>query len=240
MTFKRTPEDLEKRMRRQEAREQRGREALAAAADRRSAREEALQVERALPALRLIRRHHNFGVVTFKGSDGDYFLEGFTKAVERQKGGLLVLPAEGNIQGEDLGHEQAEDTLSMLSHHRREYGKLAVVAFIDFQFGDKKSIGTPLVARRVSDLLDAQNDPDQPNPGTGIVIIGSGDTSHLVTTGSNFMRETQHPVAGKLAIRYALDNHNELTTAPNDMSVRRDRLENTPIFVPPFPFEAPR
>ncbi len=235
MTFKRTPEDIEKTMRRQEARLLREQHALATAAKNRSAREEELRVERALPALRAIRLHHNLGVVTFKGSDEDYFLRGFTRAVEKRKGGLLVLPAQGNIQGEDLGPEQAEDTLSMLSHHRREHGKLAVVAFIDFQFGDKKSVGTPLVSNRAGEIINAWGDTDHPDPGLDIVIVGNGDTSHLATTRPDFVREVQHPVAGKLAIRYALDARNELTTAPN-LGAPRGSLEDAPLFIPPVPF----
>lgn len=210
---------------RKNRKEEREKREQAASVARRTAVENRFQTERAWPVFRqLVNNHASVGIVALKGADINYFIEGFVKILQKRGGSLLQLVSEGSIQGKALGHEHADDVSQKISRHRHEHGPLGIVAFTGFDFGDSETIGTPLVARRVTELIDRQNDAPGDRSNIGIFILGSGNEEHLPTH-TSFSQYQQHPVAGRLAVRYTLGEHHELSTVPGNLAAPQHRLE---------------
>lgn len=185
----------------------------AAAAERRDV-EDKIQRQRAQPAYSSLRELGSLGIVGLRGSDTDYLMDGLEACVDKSGGQIVTLPASGNIQGDNLGMEQAADTLTLASQLRRgPKTGVRVLAFLDFDFSDVDTMGTPDVTSRIVEIIGRQNNPGEKQDDLCVLVVGEGTVSDLPIS-SRFDRERQHAVAGLLALRFGLDGENELSVAP--------------------------
>lgn len=213
--YTRTPEDDAKSAERAQRRQEREQARMSTAAAERRATEEKIQRQRAQPAYSSLRELGNLGIVGLKGSDTDYLMDGLEACVDKAGGQIVTLPASGNIQGDDLGMEQATDTLTLASQLRRdpEISGTRVLAFLDFNFNDVRTTGTPGVTRRIIEIINRQNDSGNKQDDLCVLVVGNGEFDDLPAS-SHFDSSRQQAVAGILALRIGLDAENELSVAP--------------------------
>lgn len=209
-TYERTPDDdakADKRRQKREAREQAKIEKTAAAL--REAEYKAM-VAKAQPALTSLGMMRSLGVVGLEGSDTGYFVRGLEACVEKSRGRIAVLGAQGTIQGEDFDAAKETEALTEISRLRRAKGVVGsrVLAFVDFDFRDVESAGASTVTERVLAIIEH---PEEYS-GLNVLVVGQGEYNDLpLSTRSG---GSQHQVAKALALHFGLDAHNKLSVAP--------------------------
>ncbi len=190
----------------------------AKASDRRARREQQLEQEarllrreRARAAVILLENVGCLGVVALKGASVDYFLDGLEDTVGADK--VLRLDTYGKVQGVDLGPEEGQRYYRMMRNLYEEHSSSGILAFLGFNFADNESTGTPIIANYVRSIMERQAREKGRSPGQGILLIGDGQASDLITHDS-FKQSEQHPLGQLLTVHLALGANRELSTAP--------------------------
>lgn len=191
-------------------------EALEKQAKRRRVRERKLEAEqrkikteRARVLHSFLHEHGSAGLLVVDGVGDDTvtkFREGFESELESR---LLLMPADGNIQGDKRGDSFADITLGAISAHRDAFGQTGVLGFEDVDFSGQSGHGTPQVAEHVAEILAATR--EKPRSELAVVAFGRGKTQDMPT--SHFYNHgLERGFVGKLEIILGLDPRGEVKT----------------------------
>jgi hypothetical protein len=168
-----------------------------------------LKIERAHVLLSFLHKHGSGGLLVVEDVSEEAagkFREGFEMELGKR---LLLLPAEGNVQGEERDEVFAEQTLLAISQHRREHREKGVFGFDGVDFSGKSGRGTPLVANWVSELLTATRVKPRNSP--AVVAFGTGLESDMPTSGQ-YIHDRYRGFVDQLEIVLGLDEHGEAKT----------------------------
>lgn len=226
-------------------------EAMARRAERRLARERQLEaeerdrerahraeqrkikVERGMVLHHFLRRYGSAGLII--GEDVDEgvvadFREGFQIELTKR---LLMLPADGTIQGEERDNEFALETLGAMSAHHHAFGGTGVIGFEGTDFSGQSGEGTPEIATHVASVLNATGEDPRTVP--AIVAFGTGTVNDMPTS-AYYDRHINRGIVDGLAHVLALDEHGEPKTmvgpsalSPADAGVQHPYAQASPI-----------
>jgi hypothetical protein len=192
-------------------------------AERRAKRELAIKAERTVIVSKALRTSRNCGVIAMRGVGTKDFLTGISDNIGEDR--VLVLPAQGNIQGQPPAGENVEGQYTEFEHARemsellslfwRKHNKEGLIIFEGAKFSGDVGPGTKWVADRVSGILLRQNNRNaKPSLGEQIdpmvIVLGHGVPEDLPTA-TTYKVDEQPGVLEHLSMRFALCADGELT-----------------------------
>jgi hypothetical protein len=192
-------------------------------AERRAKRELAIKAERTAIVSKTLKISRNCGVIAMSGVQTKDFLTGISDNVGNDR--VLVLPAQGNIQGQPPAGENVQGQYTEFEHARemsellslfwRKHNKEGLIIFEGTKFSGDVGSGTEWVADRVTDILMRQNKRKK-EPSLGeqidpmIILLGHGVPEDLQT--ATTYRDHEHTgVVDHLSMTFALCADGELT-----------------------------
>lgn len=191
-------------------------EALERAAKRRRARERdvdaeqrRIKAERAQVLHSFLHRYGSAGLIVVEGVSDEAsarFREGFEVELDKR---LLVLPADGNIQGEERDASAAERAIEAMSSHRDSFGAIGVLGFEGVDFSGQSGRGTPAVYDYVEAMLEATH--ETPRDELAVVAFGEGHV-HDMPTSALYDHKLERGIVSKLQIILGLDPRGEPNT----------------------------
>ncbi len=202
-----SPEAMERQARRRRARE---RDA--------EAEQRKIKAERAAVLHSFLHREGSAGLIIVEGVSDEAatnFREGFEIELGNR---LLMISAEGTIQGRSRDDEFARVTLGTIDDHRDTFGSVGVLGFEGVDFTGQSGRGTPKVAGHIAAILAASR--EKPRDELAVVAFGKGGVGDMPTS-HVYERNLDRGLVGQLEIVLALDRRGEPRTVlePNVQSV---------------------
>jgi hypothetical protein len=191
-------------------------EAMERQARRRRARERDLEAEQRKIKAERAKVLHSF--LDLCGSAGLIIVEGvgeeavakFREGFEIELGKrLLLLPAQGSVQGEEREDNFAQVTLEAISAHRDAFGSKGVLGFEDVDFTGQSGSGTPQVTEHVAEILAASR--EKPRDELAVAAFGTGHV-HDMPSSHLYDHNLERGFAGQLEIILGLDPRGEPKT----------------------------